>query len=233
MGGRIAEELIFKDITTGAQNDIQRATEIARKMVTEWGMSKKFGFMSFGSEGQVFIGRDYQSKNQYSEKVAGEIDEEIRGILEYNYKRAQKILTENTELLHQMSKLLIEKETIYKQEVDMLLEGKTVEEIIENMDKQDKIRKTKADKDKKEKEKINTLRELDMKVKTSEVFLKHGIITEKEHKEILNIRNEYVNRNKLKTTDNPQSKSLKTKPKTKTTEKPAPKTKSKKDKGEK
>ncbi|MDD4816223.1 MAG: ATP-dependent zinc metalloprotease FtsH [Clostridia bacterium] len=225
MGGRIAEELIFKDITTGAQNDIHRATEIARKMVTEWGMSKKLGFMSFGSEGQVFIGRDYQSKNQYSEKLAGQIDEEIREILDANYKRAQKILTENVELLHQMARLLIERETIYKQEVDMLIEGISVEDIVEHMDKQEKTRKVKEEKERKEKEKQNTLRELDMKVRTSEVFLKHGIITEKEHKEIVNIRNEYANKNKVKPVEKKSAITVEKKSKVST--------KRKKDKGDK
>ena len=192
MGGRIAEELIFKDVTVGASMDIQKATKLARRMVTEWGMSKKFGFMGFEGDSEVFVGRDYHSRTQYSEKTASYIDEEIKEILNFNYERAKKILTNNLDLLHKMSELLLKKDTIYKQEVDMLIEGKSVEEIIIHMDKQEKVRQIKAEKGRKEKEEINRLRELEMKVKTSEVFLKHGIITEQEHKNIVKMRNDYL-----------------------------------------
>jgi cell division protease FtsH len=192
MGGRIAEELIFKDVSVGASHDIQQATKIARKMVMEYGMSNKFGFMGFDSDAEVFIGRDYHSRMQHSDKTASEIDIEIKRILDFNFERAKKILSDNIELLHNMSKLLLEKETIYKQEVDMLVEGKSVEEIIEHMDKQEKARKTKAEKGRKEKEEQNKLRELEMKVRTSEVFLKHGIISEQEHKNIVKLRDDYL-----------------------------------------
>jgi cell division protease FtsH len=92
MGGRIAEEIIFKDITAGASSDIQRATELARKMVVEWGMSEKLGFMSFGSKNEVFIGRDYQVQNQYSDATATIIDEEVKAILDKCYSEAKKLL---------------------------------------------------------------------------------------------------------------------------------------------
>ncbi|MDD3397532.1 MAG: hypothetical protein PHR96_03220, partial [Clostridia bacterium] len=196
MGGRIAEEMIFEDVTVGASKDIQQATKLARRMVTEWGMSKRFGFMGFDSEAEVFVGRDYHSRAQYSEKTAGMIDEEINEILNYNYARAKKILNDDIELLHRMSKLLLEKGTIYKQEVDMLIEGKSLEEIINHMDEEERVRQVKAEKGRKEREEINKLRELDMKVKTSEVFLKHGIITEQEHKNIVKIRNDYLAKTK-------------------------------------
>lgn len=192
MGGRIAEELIFKDVTVGASMDIQKATKLARRMVTEWGMSKKFGFMGFDSDAEVFVGRDYHSRAQYSEKTASFIDEEIKEILNFNYERAKKILTDNIDLLHKMTKLLLEKDTIYKREVDMLIEGKDVEEIVKHMDEEEKARQIKAEKGRKEREEINRLRELEMKVKTSEVFLKHGIITEQEHKNIVKMRNDYL-----------------------------------------
>ena len=188
MGGRIAEEIIFKDITTGASSDIQHATDIARKMVTEWGMSKKFNFINFGNDKEVFIGRDYQAKNSYSEKIAGEIDEEIKRILDENYKRAKKILMENEKYLHELSKLLIEKETIYKNELDMLLDGKSTEEIIKHMDNVVKKRKKKEEEVKEEFALIKKVKENEVKVKTAEVFLKNGIINQDEYNKIIAIR---------------------------------------------
>ena len=190
MGGRIAEELIFKDITTGASNDIQVATNIARKMVTEWGMSKKFNFINFGNDQEVFIGRDYQSKNIYSEKVAGEIDEEIKRILDDNYSRTKKILTENIQYLHELAKLLIEKETIYSNELDMLLAGKTTEQIVRHMNNEVKKRKKKEEEVKAEFDLIKKVKENEIKLKTAEVFLKNGIISKEDYDKILNLRDE-------------------------------------------
>ena len=191
MGGRIAEELIFKDVTTGASNDIQRASEIARKMITEWGMSKHLGFVSFGTDNEVFIGRDYQHRALYSEKMAADIDAEIQDILDKNYQRAKKILTENKSLLDEMASLLLEKETIYKEEVDMLLDGKKVKDIISQMEEKEKVRKEKAEKSRREKEVQGKLRELEMKVKTSEVFLKHGILSQEEHDALVKQLNDF------------------------------------------
>ncbi|MBO7527605.1 MAG: ATP-dependent zinc metalloprotease FtsH, partial [Clostridia bacterium] len=99
MGGRIAEELFMDDITTGASNDIQKATQLARKMVTDWGMSEKFKFMNLGSSTEIFIGRDYQTKNEYSDKTSSEIDIEVQKILKYNYDRAKEILQKNKNAL--------------------------------------------------------------------------------------------------------------------------------------
>lgn len=143
MGGRIAEELVFKDVSTGASNDIMRATEIARKMVTEWGMSQKLGFFNFGTHGEVFIGRNYQSQNNYSEKYASEIDAEIKKILDANYKKATEILTANMDKLNVMAEILLEKQTIYRDEVDMIISGSSKEEIIAFMQKRDEERKAK------------------------------------------------------------------------------------------
>ena len=94
-------------------------------MVTEWGMSSKFGFMNLGQKEEIFVGRDYQTKNSYSEKTASEIDEEIHKILHNNYVRAKKIIEENKDALIEMAEILLVKETIYKEEVDLILEGKT------------------------------------------------------------------------------------------------------------
>lgn len=192
MGGRIAEELIFHDITTGASNDIQVATNIARKMVTEWGMSKKFGFVNFGNDQEVFIGRDYQSKNSYSEKTAGEIDQEVQDILKYNYTRAKKVLEENMQYLHELSKLLIEKETIYSNELDMLLAGKTTEQIVRHMNNEVKKRKKKEEEVKAEYDLIKKVKENEIKVKTAEVFLKNGIISKEDYDKIVALHNESV-----------------------------------------
>ncbi len=188
MGGRLSEELFMDDISTGASNDIKRATEVARKMVTLWGMSDKFGFMSFGSEEEIFVGRDYQSKNDYSETVAAEIDAEVKKILDYNYARAKKILQENKKYVKEMAELLLEKNTIYKEEVDMILAGKAKEEIIAHMDEQEKIRREQERKARIEGEIGKKMKEIDQKVKTAEMYLKEGIITQKDYDLILKER---------------------------------------------
>ncbi len=188
MGGRLSEELFMDDISTGASNDIKRATEVARKMVTLWGMSDKFGFMSFGSEEEIFVGRDYQSKNDYSETVAAEIDAEVKKILDYNYARAKKILQENKKYVKEMAELLLEKNTIYKEEVDMILAGKSKEEIITHMDEQEKIRREEEQKARIEGEIAKKMKEIDQKVKTAEMYLKEGIITQKDYDLILKER---------------------------------------------
>ena len=188
MGGRLSEELFMDDISTGASNDIKRATEVARKMVTLWGMSDKFGFMSFGSEEEIFVGRDYQSKNDYSETVAAEIDAEVKKILDYNYARAKKILQENKKYVKEMAELLLEKNTIYKEEVDMILAGKSKEEIIAHMDEQEKIRREQEQKARIEGEIAKKMKEIDQKVKTAEMYLKEGIITQKDYDLILKER---------------------------------------------
>ena len=124
MGGRAAEELIFHTMTTGAGNDIERATEMARKMVCEWGMSTKMGPVTFGKKDeQIFLGRDMASAKNYSEATAVEIDGEIRQIVEENYRQAFQLLTDNIDSLHRLSKVLIEKETMTGAEVDVLIAG--------------------------------------------------------------------------------------------------------------
>ena len=134
LGGRVAEELIIKDISAGASGDIQAVTKRARLMVTEWGMSEKVGPISYGSDKEVFIGRDMASHLSYSEQTAAIIDEEIRLIIDGGLKKARQLLANNKQLLDNMARLLVEKETIFSDEVDMLMEGKSVEEIKEFMD---------------------------------------------------------------------------------------------------
>ena len=122
MGGRAAEEIIFKTTTTGAGNDIERATELARKMVCEWGMSEKLGPVSFGKKDeQIFLGREMATHKNYSEATAVEIDSEIRHIVDENYQRVRHLLTGNIESLHRISRELIEKENLSGEEVDRLI----------------------------------------------------------------------------------------------------------------
>ena len=135
LGGRVAEEIVIKDITTGASNDLQRVTDMAKKMVTQWGMSEKIGLVTYGSDNQpIFLGRDYEYKNDYSEEKAALIDEEIHRIIEGAHERAVQLLTEHRSILDNMSRVLIEKETIYSDEVDLLMEGKDYKEVIEKME---------------------------------------------------------------------------------------------------
>jgi ATP-dependent zinc metalloprotease ftsH 1 len=120
LGGRAAEEIVIQDISTGASNDIQRATQLARKMVTEWGMSDSIGNMYLGSSEEVFLGRDYQSHLNYSEEVAAKIDEEVKTIIDTQYQVALNILKSNRPIMDAMVKALYEKETIYEDEINAL-----------------------------------------------------------------------------------------------------------------
>lgn len=130
-GGRAAEELVFKDITTGAGNDIERATEIARKMVCEWGMSEKLGPLTYEkTEGPVFLGMQYGNKTrEYSDAKAEEIDREVFQLIDSGYKTAVKILTDYRDALDRLAQALLEFETIDGVEVEMLVNGTAVSEI--------------------------------------------------------------------------------------------------------
>jgi cell division protease FtsH len=124
LGGRVAEELIFGDITTGAQNDLDRATKIARQMVTEYGMSDRLGPLTLGQKsGEVFLGRDFASHPDYSDQVAFEIDSEIRSLIDQAHDEALEILTEHRERLDRIAEALIEKETVEKEDLIALLDG--------------------------------------------------------------------------------------------------------------
>ena len=138
LGGRVAEELIIKDISAGASGDIQAVSKRARLMVTEWGMSEKVGPISYASDKEVFIGRDMASHVTYSEETAAIIDEEVRTIIENALEKARKLLSENKKLLDSMARLLVERETIFTEEVDMLMDGKSVEEIMAFMDENER-----------------------------------------------------------------------------------------------
>jgi cell division protease FtsH len=125
LGGRVAEEIVFGEVSTGAHNDFQRATGIARKMVTEFGMSDKLGVGQFGqaSGGQVFLGRDIHNEQNYSDAIAFEIDLEIQRILKECYERAKTILTENRDKLDLIAKTLLEVETLNAEQIDYLIKN--------------------------------------------------------------------------------------------------------------
>jgi len=122
MGGRVAEKLVFGNLSTGAANDLERVTEIARKMVTEWGMSERLGPATFGkTQREVFLGRDLGLKTPISEETLRIIDEEINRIVEWAEMRAEEILKENIEKLHRLAQVLLEKETISGEELDKII----------------------------------------------------------------------------------------------------------------
>jgi len=149
LGGRIAEEIVFGRMTTGAGNDIEKATEIARKMVCEWGMSEKLGPLAYGKkEESIFLGRDYGQRTQdYSEQTAQDIDQEVRAIVQRQYVRVKEFLTREREKLHRLADSLIERETLDAEEIAAVLEGR-------ELPKREKVViPTYAEKDKASKEK--------------------------------------------------------------------------------
>lgn len=122
MGGRVAEELVLNHVTTGAGNDIERATDLARKMVCEWGMSEKLGPLTFGrKEEEIFLGREIATKRDFSEQIALDIDLEVRRLVTENYERAKRILTENMTSLKALAEALLEKEVLDAPEIDAIL----------------------------------------------------------------------------------------------------------------
>jgi cell division protease FtsH len=130
LGGRAAEELVLNRETTGAGNDIERSTEIARKMVCEWGMSEKLGPLAFGQkEEQIFLGREFAQHRDYSEETARIIDSEIRAIVTQSYERAKDILYKNIATLHQLAKNLLEKEVLDGHQIDAIIKGEAVASI--------------------------------------------------------------------------------------------------------
>ena len=121
LGGRVAEKLILDDISTGASNDIERATKIARAMVTKYGMSERIGTIMLGqNQEEVFLGRDFAQSKEYSEETAGIIDEEVKAIVDFAYQKAETILRENMDKLHSVAGVLLEKEKIDGEEFDKI-----------------------------------------------------------------------------------------------------------------
>jgi cell division protease FtsH len=127
MGGRAAEELVLHLQTTGAREDIEQSTELARKMVCEWGMSEKMGPLAFGKkEEQIFLGREFARHKDYSEKTAQDIDEEIKSIVETSYDRARKILGDNPDMLHSLANSLLEREALDGDQIERIIKGEKI-----------------------------------------------------------------------------------------------------------
>ncbi|BCJ87387.1 ATP-dependent zinc metalloprotease FtsH [Effusibacillus dendaii] len=127
LGGRVAEQLVLGEISTGAHNDLERATGVIRRMITEFGMSDKLGPLQFGHrQGQVFLGKDISSEQNYSDAIAYEIDKEMRAMIDECYKRTEQVLTKHRDKLELLAKTLLEKETIDKAQIEALMKGETL-----------------------------------------------------------------------------------------------------------
>jgi len=130
LGGRAAEELVFNEVTTGAANDLEKVTQTSKHMIMRYGMSEKLGPRVLGRNHDMpFLGRDMGAEPDYSEEIAREIDDEIRRVIEEAHERALGVLREHMEDLHQISKLLIERETIDKDQFERLLAGENPETV--------------------------------------------------------------------------------------------------------
>lgn len=209
LAGRVAEEIVIEDITTGASNDIQRASAIARKMVTEWGMSP-LGTIYLGNpEHEVFLGRDF-NQQAMSPETAAKVDAEMKSILDECYDTARNILSEHRDLLDNMVKVLFAKETIFQNEVDMLFEGKTPEEIIK-LSNEKSMEKMKAAEASKTEEKTDDKTEVgaDDKAAADEIKKLHEKLKEKIEK----IENSApAEQNKTDTSEKPEDKKTDEKP---------------------
>ena len=180
LGGRAAEEVMLNDITTGASNDIERATNLARKMVAEWGMSEKFGLVSFGEGNQIFVGRDYQQTKGYSEQIASSIDSEVKKIIDTAHKKAIEILTERKELISNLQNILLEKETIYHEEFKLLFDGASVEDVKKIMSDNEQAKQKYQEEARKSALLEKKNKEINSLLQTAEASLRVGLITEKD-----------------------------------------------------
>jgi len=160
LGGRVAEELVFNQMTTGAGNDIERASKMARKMVCEWGMSETLGPLAFGGRGEeVFLGREFVQHKEYSEDTAKLIDSEVKRIVQDAYDRAKLFLKDNMDVLHRISEALLDRETLTGEEVEQLMRGEELPPMKEKLAQEDK----KMDLQKKEKDDAGSQVEEDRK----------------------------------------------------------------------
>jgi cell division protease FtsH len=147
LGGRTAEEIQFDEVTSGAANDLQQATSIAKQMIMRYGMSERLGPRTFGHDHeQPFLGREYSQEPDYSDEIAQEIDEEINKVIEGAHERAKNVLLEHREVLESITAILVERETLEKQEFEQLLSGKSEEEVFKEKDAQAKAEAESASK---------------------------------------------------------------------------------------
>jgi len=136
LGGRVAEKLILNDISTGASNDIERSSDLVRKMITKYGMSDRLGPITYGSShDEVFLGRDYTTMRNYSEKVASEIDDEVRSTIDEAYRKCEEILTNNLDKLHLVAEYLLKHETMDGEVFNSIMDGVDIAEIEANEEK--------------------------------------------------------------------------------------------------
>ena len=184
LGGRAAEETMLDDITTGASNDIERATKVARKMVAEWGMTDTIGLISYGDGGEIFVGRDYQKQSPYSEELASIIDKEVKKIVDNAHKLALEILHNKKDVLKKVEEILLNKETIYKEEFEMLFNGASVEEVEAAIDKKEAEKKAYQEKAKKEAIEEQKNKEIKTRLETAEALAKAGVITKQDYENI-------------------------------------------------
>ena len=180
LGGRAAEEVMLNDITTGATNDIERATSIARKMVAEWGMSDKFGLVSYGEGGQIFVGRDYQQTKGYSEQIATSIDAETKKIIDEAHSRAIAILKDKKDLINNLQLILLEKETIYHEEFKLLYEGMNVDEVKKIMTENEEAKQKYQEEARKSAMQERKNKEINSLLETAEASLRVGLITQQD-----------------------------------------------------
>jgi cell division protease FtsH len=180
LGGRAAEEVMLNDITTGASNDIERATNLARKMVAEWGMSEKFGLVSYGEGGQIFVGRDYQQTKGYSEQIATSIDAETKKIIDEAHARAINILKEKKSLIDNLQTILLEKETIYHEEFKLLYDGADVEEVKKIMTENEEAKQKYQEEARKTAMLERKTKEINSLLETAEASLRVGLITQQD-----------------------------------------------------
>lgn len=152
LGGRVAEKLVLSDISTGASNDIERATEIARKMIMRYGMSDDLGPIVYGTgHDEVFLGKEFSSSRNYSEKIAAQIDDEIMRIIKEAYSKAEKLLTDHMDKLHFIASYLIKNETMDAEQFECAMQADATEEMLDNI-KNSKIEQSKAENDLKKEE---------------------------------------------------------------------------------
>ena len=184
LGGRSAEETMLEDITTGDSNDIERATGVARKMVAEWGMSDELGLISFGEGGQIFVGRDYQRQDPYSQELAHKIDEETKKIINKAHEIALNILKDKKDVLEKVERILLDKDTIYKEEFEMLFNGASVEEVEAAIDKKEEEKRVYQEKAKREAIEEHKTRDIKSRVETAEALAKAGVISKQDYENI-------------------------------------------------
>ena len=184
LGGRSSEEVMLADITTGASNDIERATKLARRMVTEWGMTDKIGLVSFGEGEEVFVGKNYQKQIPYSQELAYTIDEEVKAIIDQAHKTAKEILNNKKDVIEKVVKILLDKETIYKEEFEMLYNGASVEEVEQAIDKKEQEKRDYQEKAKQEAIEEHKSRDIKSRIETAEALAKAGVISRQDFEKI-------------------------------------------------